>query len=345
MKLWKARIVFGLTVFVIMFWFVILKIQQPGDGLGTDFYPLYHAGQTLRTGGNPYSQEEIKHYEETWDVPFAEAGFVYPLPLVVSIWPLTFLPLFLGVLIWVVGGVIGAFSCIGLQKNWQQMVLLPFLFMPLHRSIIMKQATLVWFAVAVLLIWLIRCKKLPWLMGWCIAVLPAKPQAGLLFAVAGLLWAWRHNRQVLGWTFGWGILIWGGTFLLQPSWVFDWWESLKIYNQLVVPASFLPWSLILIATTWRLPWYARLAAVQVALFPASDVYSALPLLLTWVGINGRLALLGSSISWVWVVAHLPNSTSIFWLLILTPVVLASAWRWWQPRKLPQSSSTTKSVGC
>lgn len=329
MKRWKKRVSFGLTVFVIMFWFVILFIQQTGDDLGTDFYPLYHAGQTLRVGGNPYSQQEIEHYQETWHVPFASAGFVYPLPLVLSIWPLTFLPLFWALSIWVLGGVVGAFSCIGLQKNWRLIVLVPFLFMPLNRAIVMKQATLVWFSIAVLLIWLMRSRKFPWLMGWCIAVLPAKPQVGLLFTIAGLIWAWKYNRQVLGWAAGWGVMIWGGAFLLQPGWVFDWLNSLKAYNQLVQPASFLPWSIILIVTTWRLPWYARLAAAQVALFPASDAYSALPLLLTWVGINGPVSLLGSGISWIWVIAHLPNSSAIFWLLILAPVILASAWRWVQ----------------
>jgi hypothetical protein len=98
------------------------------------------------------------------------------------------------------------------------------------------------------------------------------------------------------------------------------------YNGIVYTASLLPWGLVLLAVTWRLPWYARLGAAQVVFFPVTDVYSGLPLLLTWVGVGGPLALLGSCISWLGVILGLPNTIVAFWADIMIPVICCAGWR-------------------
>ena len=330
----KNLLKFFINCLLIGLWFLLLLFQDPGDGLGTDYYPIYRAGRQLLQGVNPYSQAEIEHYLQTWDVPFAAAGFAYPLPLVVGVLPLVLLPLKIGVLLWTAFGLTGAVSAIRLRQDWRPIILLPFLFMPLLRAATFHQATLLSMALVPIMIFAMR-RKYAWLAGWCIVMLPTKPQAGLLFSLAGLLWAWREQRKVLGWTVFWGFLIWGGSFLLEPGWLQGWLHSLHLYNDIVTPVSFLPWSLILIILTWRLPWYARLAAIQVALFPATDAYSALPLLLTWVGIGGNLALVGSALSWLWVIFALPNTAIIFWLLILLPLGAACLVRWGENRwRLP-----------
>jgi hypothetical protein len=316
---------FFITAFLISLWIISLLLQKTGDGLETDFYPIYRAGQTLLAGQSPYSQTEIDHYKQVWEVPFAAAGFAYPLPIVVGILPLLLLPLKAAAFIWVAFGIVGAVAAIRLRPDWQPILLLPFLFLPLHRAATFRQATLIWVAMIPVLVWAMRTRK-SWLVGWCIVMLPAKPQVGLLFSLAGLYWALRENRFTLIWAAGWGFLILGGSFLLDPTWLSGWMKNLQLYNEVVTPVSFLPWSLVLIVVTWKLPWYARLAAAQVALFPASDVYSALPLLLSWVGIGGRLALLGSALSWVWLFASLPSTALIFWILILTPLIVASLFR-------------------
>jgi hypothetical protein len=103
------------TVFVV--WLVFLVAERPSDGLGTDFYPIYYAGQLLGTGIDPYGPEATAHLMEVWNVPFAPAGFAYPLPAVVAVWPLVLLPLPLAVVVWTVSGTIGTAAAIRLQPD------------------------------------------------------------------------------------------------------------------------------------------------------------------------------------------------------------------------------------
>jgi hypothetical protein len=309
-------------------WAMLYVIRQPPDGLGTDFYPLYRAGQALLAGENPYGPELTAEFTRIWQVPYAAAGFAYPLPAVIGILPLVLLPLPVAILVWVLAGSLGSAASIGLREDWRSLLLLPFCFMPLYNAAIMKQATLVWFALVVLLLFAMRWEK-TWLVGLCIALLPAKPQAGIFFAIAGLIWAWRGRRQALLWAAGWATLVWGGSFLLQPGWVSDWIASVMRYNQIVYTASLWPWGVLLIITTWRLPWYARLGAAQALLFPITDAYSVLPLLLVWVGIGGPLALLGCAISWLGVLAGLPNNVLVLMAVVVVPALLCSAWQWYR----------------
>lgn len=313
---------FFIASFTIAFWFLLLALQNPGDDLETDFYPIYRAGRVLLAGGNPYSQEEIKHYQQVWRAPFAAAGFAYPLFMVVGIFPLLLFPLKVAAWIWVGFGIAGSIAAIRLEKNWRRILLLPFLFLPLHRAATFRQSTLVWVALAVLLLWAMR-RKISWLVGWCIVMLLAKPQVGLLFSLYGLVWGFRQDRNALLWAGGWSITILGISFWLRPDWVQGWLHNVTLYERIVRPPSLLPWGLLLLLVTWKLPLYARLAAAQVALFPLSDVYSALPLLLTWVGVGGMLALAGAALSWLWLILALPTTVTVFWMMILTPLILAS----------------------
>ncbi len=249
----------------------------------------------------------------------------HPLPAIVGVLPLALLPLPLAVLICTASGAIGSAAAIRLREDWSSLLLLPFLFMPLHRAIVVKQATLVWFALVVLLLFAIRhCRA--WVVGLCVALLPAKPQVGILFALAAVIWAWREHRSALMWIVGWSALIWGMSFWLQPTWLQDWLASVALYNDIVYTASLLPWGLLLLACTWRLPWYAQLAAAQVVLFPLADVYAGLPFLLTWVAIGGPLALIGSSVSWLPLIMGLPNSADAFWVTTVLPLMACAAWR-------------------
>lgn len=310
---------------LIVFWVAMLVLHQPGDRLGTDFYPIYWAGKLLLAAQNPYGPEAIAHFKQVWNVPFAAAGFAYPLPAVVGFLPLVLLPLPLAVFIWTTAGAIGSAAAIRLRDDWAALALLPFLFMPLHRAVVVKQATLVWFALVVLLLFAMR-GRWSWVIGLCVALLPAKPQVGILFALAGVIWAWREDRRTFAWIIGWSVLIWGTSFLLLPPWVQQWLGSVALYNDIVYTAHLLPWGVLLLAVTWRLPWYAQLGAAQVILFPMADVYAGLPFLLTWVGIGGPLALIGSSISWLPLVAGLPNSPDAFWVTTVLPLMMCSAWR-------------------
>jgi hypothetical protein len=337
----------ALVVLFICFWLVILWLARPpGDTFGTDFYPLYAAGEALRRGENPYGAELRQHFAAllaAYNLPFATVGFVYPLPVIIGLMPLLLLPFPVALAVWLASGSAGSYCAILLEKHWRTLSLLPFLFMPLHRAILVKQPALIWFALAVALLFAMRWRW-SWLVGYCVVMLPCKPQAGVLFALAGLYWAWQHDRRSLAWVAGWGLLIWGGAWLVEPAWLTDWIASVQHYAAVAPTPSLLPWGLLLMALCCRLPWYAQLAVAQVVLFPLSDLYSSLPLLLAWVAIGGRLALVGSACTWLWYLLALPNSITVFWALIMVPLYICAAlqlypdlqrlWRWWRMQNQP-----------
>lgn len=325
-------------------WCTLLILRQPQDGLWTDFYPIYYAGQALRAGLSPYGPEVSDHLRRIWHAPFAAAGVAYPLPAIVTIWPLLFLPLPLAGLIWTAGGALCAAAAISLRSKWQHLRLLPFCFMPLWFAVNVRQATLIWFAFIVILIWAMR-RSSPILAGLMIALLPGKPQTGLLFALAGILWAWQHERRALLWAGAFGLPLWGVSFALQPRWIQEWLASVTHYNALVHPVSLLPWGLLLLVATLRLPWYAQLGVAQVVLFPITDVYSTLPLMLTWVGIGGPLSLLGSSISWLEIALGITTSVKALWMTVMIPLGACALWRFYTDQRYRSPSApSTDGVG-
>ncbi|GIV96212.1 MAG: hypothetical protein KatS3mg057_0869 [Herpetosiphonaceae bacterium] len=320
-----------LLIIIISLWLAFSITFEPGDGLGTDFYPFYRAGEAIRAGESPYSDAVVQDMMRVWKVKFASTGFVYPLPAAIGVWPILLLPLPLATVVWTAIGAAGVFGAVGLAEDWRERVLLPFCFLPVWHAIEMHQATLVWTAFVVVLIVAMR-RRSSWLVGLCVVLLPGKPQVGLLFALAGLLWAWREDKRSLLWAAGWGMLIWGVSFALQPTWVQDWIHSLSRHTRLGPVISLLPWSLVILPFTWKLPWYAQIAALQVAIFPASDIYTALPLLLVWIHIGGWIALLGAGVSWLWLLAGMPYTITTFWLVMLLPLMAACLWRWRQYRR-------------
>jgi hypothetical protein len=328
----REAIVPLLAVPGVALWLFLIWAWQPLDRLGTDFFPIYYAAGALARGHDPYGAVVGEHLQRVWSVPFASAGNAYPLPVLLVAWPLTLLPLPLAVALWASVGSAGAFASVCIRSEWLKLLPILILFMPLHRAIVVKQATLIWFALVVLLLLAMR-RRQAILVGLAIAMLPAKPQAGLLFALAGCIWAWREQRRALIWAAGFAAVIWGLSFALYPSWVPDWLASVRRYNDIVAPPSLLPGGLLLPLLAWGLPWWARLAMLQVVLFPITDTYSALPLLLAWIGIGGPLGLAGAAVSWLGVLLGLPNSLGTFWLVIMAPLMFAAAIKTLEQRRI------------
>jgi FtsH-binding integral membrane protein len=50
------------------------------------------------------------------------------------------------------------------------------------------------------------------------------------------------------------------------------------------------------------------------------------MLLAWVGIGGRLALIGSACTWLWYALRLPNEFAVFWVLVIVPLGVCAALR-------------------
>jgi len=292
---------------------------------GVDFEPLYFAAQCVLAGLSPYGADATNTLAANWPAQFAAAGIAYPLPIILMIVPLTLLPSTLALSLWISAGSIMAYCSIRLAPPWPYLILLPLLFLPLHRNIMLGQATLVWFGLTVTLILAIK-RRQPWLIGVICALLVLKPQNGLLFALAGLAWSFRHDRRAVWWFAGCGASLGCISLLLQPEWPYAWLQQVQVYSNIVQPPSLLPLGLVVVLACWRLPWWAVVAAAQVVLFPLSDVYSTLPLLLCWVAIGGPAALLGAGISWLWVMPGVTNTISNVWVLILCPLLVCAVWR-------------------
>lgn len=295
------------------------------DPLGTDFYPVWYGARLALAGENPYGEAALAHLREVWRVPFVEGGLAYPLPALLAAVPFALLPLTLAVPIWLLLGMATTAAAGALREGWRVHALTILLYFPLFRAAHMKQATLIYIGLAVVLVLALRARLLP-LAGLCIALLPAKPQNGLLFAVAALVWAWREDRRLFGWAAAWSLPLWLGSLLVMPDWPQAWLAAIARYRLVVEPVSLLPWGLALVAASWRLPWHAVVAAAQVALFPLSDLYGALPLLLGWIAIGGPLAWVGAGISWLWPLLGFPNSTQALWLFVLLPYSACALWR-------------------
>jgi hypothetical protein len=311
----------ALAALVVPLWAALLLMD---GSFGIDFFPLYFAAARVREGLSPYGAEATAALSRVWGAPFAEAGVAYPLPLLLLIIPMTALPY---AVVWSAVGGAGALPAIRLSPAWRPLILLPLLFMPFHRSVALGQATLLWFGLAAIMIAGVESRR-PWVVGLTCALLVLKPQNGLIFAAAGLVWALVAERRAIWWCAGASLALWGGSMLLQPSWAQEWIAQIQRYQGVVAPQSLLPSGLLLILACWRLPWWGRVAAAQVIIFPLSDLYSALPLLLCWVAVGGPLALAGASVSWLWSILGLPNNTDVLWWLLLWPLILAGGWRGW-----------------
>jgi hypothetical protein len=323
------------SVVVVSLWLALLLVDAH---FGIDFYPLYFAGDRIRAGFSPYGADATAQLVREWPARFAAAGVAYPLPLLLLIVPFTLLPFALAAGVWVSLGGMSSFAALRLSPAWRTLILLPFLFLPFHRSVVLGQATLIWFGLAAILVSAIYARQ-PWAVGLASALLLLKPQNGLFFALAGLVWGLVAHRRALWWFFGVSFSLGVLAFLLQPGWLSAWIAQLELYQATVHPPSLLPGGLLLLVACWRLPWWARVAAAQVVFFPLSDLYSALPLLFCWIGIGGPLALLGAGLSWLWSIAGLSNTINMFWWLLIWPLMLSAVWRTWlQPRLRPTPNS-------
>jgi len=252
-------------------------------------------------------------------------GLPYPVPALLAILPAALLPASVAIAVMLVGSLIGIAAVVFLHPSWWRQVLIPLLFLPVLRAAGLGQPSLLWVALAVLLVLALQRR---WLMvaGFCLAVLPAKPQTGLVIAVVGGLYALRSDRAVLGWFLAWVMVLWGGAFVLVPNWVVVCLDSIIKYRSMYSSVLLLPFGLLIVLASFRLPWWAIASAAQVVLFPIQDLYGALPLVLAWAAIGGPIAWLGVGLSWGWALAAGLSFSWKLWLCILLPYGIAASWQ-------------------
>jgi hypothetical protein len=311
-----------LLILIPLVWLTLILSNH----VGRDYYPLHWSAERLLAGESPYGVEATRQLSETWLAGYRAGGVAYPLPALLLVVPLTILPFSVAALLWTLIGALIALTCLNLTdltEKSQAVIVLPFLFLPFFRGAYLGQATLLWFGLSVLLVLGIKHRYTA-LVGICIVLLMLKPQSGLIFALAGLVWSWRVDRRALLWAGSVSILLGGISWYMQPTWFWDWLAQVKTYTDVVHPTGILPWGLLLIPACWHLPWWARVAVLQVILFPIVEVYSLLPLLFVWIAIGGKMALWGAGLSWLYpflVSSDDYRSLTAIWVLMLGPLIV------------------------
>lgn len=305
---------------------VVLFVLTPSVGYVGDFYPLIHAARLVAEGRDPYTDAAVRELVQLWPSPYARSGFAYPLPLAYLLLPLTLVPLPVAVTLWLGAGV----ACVVylMRRGGRDRMLLPLLSVPLLDALAARQMSLLWLGLIVVMVHSLNAKRWPWVVGLSIALLPIKPQIGLLFAIYGLVYGWQHQRRAVVWAVGWGLLIWGGTLLLRPDWPVAWISMLSRYRDANPAPSLLPWSLALVLVTWHLRWPSRLAALQVALFPLNAVYTLAPLVIVWLelaerpGATRRVAL-AMALGFLYLPLRAQGSAALVWLLMGVPLIVVA----------------------
>jgi hypothetical protein len=304
---------------------------------GVDFFPLYFAAKRVLMGLSPYGVEATHALMAEWVAEFEAGGVGYPLPLILLVVPFTFFSFPVATSLWTALGFTLSYGSVLIARHqsllrgdpaWYQIIclFLPFTFWPLWRAVGASQATLLWFGLIVVMILSIR-RGNGWMTATCVVLLALKPQNGLIFALFGLYWLFRHHKRGLAFAITFGTLFLGTSLAMQPGWIQAWLEQVETYSVIVKPLSLMPLAGIFLLICWRfrMAWWGKLAILQVILFPLSDVYSTLPLLLTWCAFSPPLALVGTSLTWLWVLFQWPMSLAMIWVLILIPLLIVAFW--------------------
>lgn len=308
---------------------VLLLIHGKGHPPGADFYQVWLGARALLAGENPYGEAvriEMRRAYQEW----GQHGLPYPLPALIAITPFALLPLHIAVVIWIVLCLFAIALLAFLKHEWRLQLALPLLFLPVTRLVDLRQPTLMWIALGSVLVIAFQ-RRWSLLAGLCLALLPAKPQAGLVLALVGFLWAIYNDRQAVRWGVVWGIIFWGGAFVLLPTWIQDCLVAIAKYRALYNTFWLLPLGALCILASMHLPWWAIAATAQAVLFPTHEIYGLSPLLIAWFAIGGRLALIGTSISWgfFFFIEGLISSPQHLMALILVPYLLAAMYRGYQ----------------
>ena len=286
-----------------------------------DLFPIWAAGQGILQGHNPYGPEVQQIIERDWNnfSRYEQAGVSYPLPLILALLPFAFLPYQAAERVFVI---VVLFSIVGVSRliklHWGSAIG----FAPLVFGALLAQITSLWVVLAMVAIYAVEQRK-SFLIGLCIALLPMKPQSGLLIALALYAWCIWRDRKALYWATGLGAVIWLGSVALMPTWPLAWLGQVQKYADLIPSmlfVTYLPALPFIIAILWsnREP-FAWLTMLNYILLPQVGGYSPAMLL-------PLLRYLEGWVLWVTVL-----STNLIWLALPIPSDPALiTWTVWLP---------------
>jgi hypothetical protein len=315
-------------------WIAAVIAKAFPDPQCTDFYPLWIGSRALLAGTDPYSAAVSHTLQQSWSVAQTHqvaACVAYPLPWLLLISPLAMLPLSWAGPLWFALSLtllLGGLWLLGNEIEetvWREGVLLaPLLFYPIFHAAVIKTASVAILGIVALMLWADR-KEHRVLCGILMALSLCKPQVSLVFVGYLILRQLRGDKLTLISFMAAGFFSFGGSLIVHPGWVGSWLAVLKVYLENAVTFSLLPQGLFAAAVLLlrRVPALAQLSLLQTVLFPACDLYSALPLGIGWLTLKGGCAPLVAC-SWLAPLLYEhPNNLGAIWGFVILPYLLSA----------------------
>jgi hypothetical protein len=231
----------------VMVWAVDNFVTRDHPGANDFFLRWYPARAYFVEGRDPYDPKlagEIENilYGHPHDLTQDEypGDFLYPMSTAILIAPLAVLPYEWASAIWIVViwvFVAAAFLAMVNLFRWRAPFLLvafgvawTAFFYPASRGMFLGQPGTVVVCLELLTLWaIVRGHDIP--AGIMLAVSTFKPQLGFLILPFLLLWALRFKRwRFLSALTVTGIVLYGASFLMVPSWVTEWLAQTRLYT-------------------------------------------------------------------------------------------------------------------
>lgn len=292
---------------------------------GIDFYPLYVGAQYVWQGISPYSQAVSLHLEQYWDALLLNSHVAsvvaYPAPFLVFIMPFLTMPEPFAALLWSALLMYGFAYALIKTSERDSDVCVWLCFFPLFHALLLRQSTFLWVVIAALCVFKVR-ERHPVLLGFLLALLPLKPQVGLILLPFAMYQAYQANRKSLVWMFGFSIALWGASFVLMPDWPLQWLrEAIPQYQAQAVQFDLSWFFIALAAASIGLSWIAFGVALGLALFPMNDLYALSPLVIFYLGLRTPLVIPAVAASLALHLFETPNTEFVALFYIWAPAML------------------------
>jgi hypothetical protein len=199
-----------------------------------DLYPLYYGARAWLHGGDAYALAAVAPVADHTYTLY-RIGNIYPLPAVLAVLPLSFLPPKVAAMVWIGGLTLALLLALRLLGGGYWLLA----YWPLVDGLRLEQYTIFVLVWQLLALWAYRQRR-PWLLAVCCAVILTKPNQGLVFALALALLARNWRQQLIV-----NAALWGGSLLLDPRWFFEWLPTLYRHHELTRQPVY--WALALFA--------------------------------------------------------------------------------------------------
>jgi hypothetical protein len=304
-----------------MYWYILVALvcacaisiwraeQNYAYPLG-DLSPLYYGAQAWLQSGNAYQPESVVPPEYAASYLY-RIGNGYPLPAILLVLPLSFLSPTQAATTWLALSTFGMVLALMLSRA----PLWTLLYVPFWEAFWLQQYVLLVLIAQIVAIWAYRERR-PWLLALCCAIMLTKPTSAFIAVVLLLLARnWRQQAIMVG-------MLWGGSVLLDPNWLGEWWQALQNYAEQGRQGSVWPLALLLLPLLlWR-DYVSAAALAQLSLLPFAAVYDAAALPLNYLNDRRSWLLILASFAYIPLAVVFDRQIGIAIALILPVVVLS-----------------------